>query len=392
MLPFQNLSRHPDFDEFANGLAEDILGALARFRLISVIARNSSSIYQGRDSPIRDIARELGVTYVLEGSVRKAGNRIRVATQLIETSTETHLWAETYDQDFTDPFILQDTLTHAIVSSIEPVLVDHENKSGRPARLDADREGMNLLKAAGWHLYRFRKEDNARAIELLDQAIVENPNAYRRYQALSVGHMWDLTFGWTHDPVDSTRRAVATSEKSLELNDADAWNHAVFGWALVYAGEFERGMAELERTVELHPNSMVSCGVSAWVLGHSCEAEQAIAAMERSISLTPQGPFVFQFLIGGALSHFWLGHYEEAAALGAKAVLRRSNSPGAHIVMAASYAQADSPAKATEVLEKLGRHLPQVSIEWVRQFVPIRETENRDALLEGLRRAGMPEA
>src|SRR5262249_44056187 len=259
VLPFDVFGREPDLEAITAGLIEDIITAMARFRLVSVISRHSTLAYKDRIVEVRELGREIGATYVLAGSLRRSGERVRATAQLIETETGRELWAERYDRSLADQFAIQDELTQAIVAAIEHVLVAAEHRRGIASGLGEERI---LNQKAGWHLFRFTREDNAKAIALLRQAIAENPHADRRYQGLALALGLDLAFGWAERPEETIAAMVAAAERGVSLNEHDAWNHAPLSWSLVFARQFERAIAELGRMIELNPNSGVSYGVS----------------------------------------------------------------------------------------------------------------------------------
>jgi adenylate cyclase len=277
--------------------------------LVSIIARNSTFAYRGQQVDIRRAAAELGADYILEGSVRRSGDTLRVSAQLIDAVDGAHLWAQRYDHRLEGLFAVQDLITQAIVAGIEQPLVTAENRHGAP---DPAGSTTDVIKAAGWYLFRFDRASNDRAISLLLNALAENPAAYRRHQALAMGYCWQMAFGWTAEPCEVAKRALAASEAAICLNDEDAWNHCVLGWSAVYCDQFDRGVAALNRAVQINPHSAVTHGVRAWVLAHASDSEGAIDSFATTARLGLQHPFIFMHATGAAWAHFAREAWEEA--------------------------------------------------------------------------------
>lgn len=388
VLPFDVFGRDGDLETIADGLVEDIVTGMARFHLVSVISRHSTLAYKERSVGMRQIGREIGATYVLAGSLRRSGERMRATAQLIETETGRELWAERYDRGLPDHFAVQDELTQAILAAIEHVLVAAEHRRG----LASDRsEARSLNQKAGWHLFRFTREDSATAIELLRRSIAENPHADRRYQGLALALGLDLTFGWADRPEETVAEMVAAAERGVSLGEHDAWNHAPLSWGLAFARQFDRASAELRRMVELNPNSGVSYGVSALVLGYGGDAEAALDALDRTRRMAPQAPFMFNYLVGGALALYRLGRYGDAAEMAESAALRRPNYFQPPLLLAAALASAGEAARARAALAAALRLAPAMSVAWLTPLIPLRETADFAHLIDGLRRAGWDE-
>jgi TolB-like protein/class 3 adenylate cyclase len=388
VLPF-NIFGNDDQSEFlADGLVEDILTALARFKLVSIIARNSTFAYRGQGIDVRRAGIELGATYILEGSVRRSGDTVRITAQLIDATSGGHLWAERYDRNLASVFEVQSEVAQAIVAGIEQPLVSAENRRGT-----ADHAGSStdVVKAAGWQSFRFDRASNDTAIAMLLNAVSENPGAYRRQQALAMGYCWRMAFGWADDPLDCASRALAASEAALRLNDEDAWNYCVLGWSAVYCRQFETGRAALHRAVQINPNSGVTYGVNAWVLGHLGDTEQALESFGVTHRLAPQHPFIFMHMTGAAWAHFACERWNEAAEYAETAALRRPNCFSPLVVTAAIGGLRDDPSSGRRATDAIGKLVPNFSIRWLTGFLPLRQSETFDRACEGLRAAGVVE-
>jgi adenylate cyclase len=386
VLPFIVFGNDPEAEVLADGLVEDILTALARFRLVSIIARNSTFAYRGQQVDIRRVAAALGADYVLEGSVRRSGSNLRISAQLINAADGAHLWAERYDNRLEEVFAVQDAIAQAIVAGVEPPLVTAENRRGAP---DPAGSTADVIKAAGWYLFRFDRASNDKAISLLMSAVAENPSAYRRHQALAMGYCWQMAFGWTEKPGETAGRAVAAAEAAIRLNDEDAWNHCVLGWSAVYCDQFDRGIAALERAVEINPHSAVTHGVRAWVLGHAGDSKGAIDAYATTARLGFQHPFIFMHATAAAWAHFAREAWEEAALHAEIAALRRPNCFSPLVVLASITGLQGDRDAGTQRVETIRRLIPQFTLAWLQGFLHLRPTQLRDQVYEGLKAVGV---
>lgn len=387
VLPFANFTSDPEMEFLADGLVEDLLTSLQRFRLVNVNSRTSSFKFKGQDMDFGRVASETGADFIVEGSVRRAGNMVRVTAQLIAAESDRHLWADRFDGSMDDPLRLQADMATAINAAIEPVLVESINASGRDPTGALDHR--NALRRAGWHLYRFTQADNARAIDLLEQAIRENPNADRRYQALAMGHLWDATFCWTRDVKASIRRAVNAAETAVSINGSDAWNLVMLGWARVFQGEPAMAIATVDRAIELNVDSGVPHGVKAWVAAHVGDADAAIKSFDRVLKLTPQDPFMFQYLVGGSLAHYQNGEYAECLHAAESAILRRPNSVMASVLKIACHEHTGNSSAAQFEAARLHDQLPGMTAAQLREYLPVAQPEMRDQLIGRLERAGL---
>ncbi|MCW5738392.1 MAG: winged helix-turn-helix domain-containing protein, partial [Enhydrobacter sp.] len=333
------------------GLVDAIMTGLARFRLVAAVARDAD---------------DKTATYTLTGAVQRAGETVRISARLIDRHDGAPLWAERYDRRLDGSFAVQDEIAQAIVAGIEQPLVAAENRRGAP---DPTGATADVIKAAGWHLFRFDRASNDIAIALLDAAVRENPGAYRRQQALSMGHCWRMAFGWTDAPAETAAAAVAAAavaaaEAAVRLNDEDAWNFCVLGWAAVYDHQFGRGLEALERAVALNPNSGVTHGVRSWVCGHAGDPADALRSFGWARRLAPLHPFIFMHTTGAAWAEAALGHWREAEALAETAVLRRPNCFSPLAARAAVRALAGDEPGARAAIADLRRVVPEFTLDW----------------------------
>jgi adenylate cyclase len=253
VLPFANMSGDAEQEYFADGMVEDVTTALSRFRNLFVIARNSSFAYKGKSVDIKQIGRDLGVRYVLEGSVRKAGNRVRITAQLIEAATGAHLWAERYDRDLADAFAVQDEITGSVVGAIEPELrrVEQQRAARKsPETMDTWDHYMRGM----WRFHQFNPEDNAKAERLMRQSIELDPGFGPGYSALSRVFTQRILFEWSEDLDGDRRASFAAARRAVELDEKDPYAHYALAWASLLLREHEDAIAEAQKSIDLTPN------------------------------------------------------------------------------------------------------------------------------------------
>lgn len=359
----------PDDDGAAalgGGLVDAIMVGLARFRLVAAVTRDTD---------------DKTATYTLTGAVQRAGETVRISARLIDRHDGAPLWAEHYDRRLDGSFAVQDEIAQAIVAGIEQPLVAAENRRGAP---DPTGATADVIKAAGWHLFRFDRASNDTAIALLEAAVQENPGAYRRQQALSMGHCWRMAFGWTDAPADTAAAAVAAAEAAVRLNDEDTWNFCVLGWAAVYDRQFDRGLEALDRAVALNPNSGVTHGVRNWVCAHAGDPADALRSFDWAKRLAPLHPFIFMHMTAAAWAEAALGRWPEAEALAETAVLRRPNCFSPLAARAAIRALGGDEPGARAAMADLRRVVPGFTPDWWRPFLPLRSTALLDRACEAL--------
>jgi len=391
VLPFINMSGDPEQEYFSDGITEDIITELSRFRSLFVIARNSSFTYKGRAAKVQDIGRDLGVQYVVEGSVRRPGNRVRVTAQLVEAASGNHLWAERYDRDFEDIFAVQDDVTRTIVSTVAGRLDDVGAERARrkpPGNLAA----YDYLLRAYQHVHRWTRTDIAAARSLLEKALELDADSARSHAFLGMTYVADWTWGTAGD--EALDRAFASAQRAMALDDDDSWSHVLFGHVYMRRGQPEIALNYLEKAAALNPNDPIAVAIKGFVLELMGRHVEAVEWIEKAMRLDPFHPdWMFDVL---AFALYSSRRYEEAIA----AVKKMKEPPyWVHAKMAACYAQLEQPDVARGALAALEEAIererrdgnPGASIE-----VAIRRTQtyyksrdDRDHWLEGYRKAGM---
>lgn len=393
VLPFANLSSDPEQDYFVDGMVEDLIMALSRFRSFAVVARNSSFAYRGRTVDARQVTRELGVRYLLEGSVRRDGAQVRVAVRLIEGETGAHLWADHLDDRLEEVFDFQDRVTESVIGLIEPQLRQAEierSRRKRPENLDAyDLYLRALPLMQGARLVRL--EHFSQAIELLERAIVLDPGFAQALIHAAWAHELRLTRGGTApDGVDDAAEAIALVERALLADGNDAVVLVLGGIILITVkGDRERGLALIRRAVALNPNSLLVANVAGYAHFFCGNYDEAIASHSRFLQLGPGLPDAFWSLNGIARSHLAAGRPEEALVWGLRGLAASSGVDFGYCVVAAAYAHLGRAEEAEETLARALEIWPQLTIAGLlgRSGQP----DGRDRLLvEGLLKVGMP--
>lgn len=385
IMPFTNMSTDPEQDYFSAGITEDIITALSRVRQFPVIARNSTFTYKDQAVDIRSVARELGARYVMEGSVRKANNRVRVTAQLIDGETGNHLWADRYDRDLDDIFVLQDELTIAIVGAIEPEMGRAEQERVRrkpPENLDA----WDFYQRGMAHLHRRTKEDMEIARGYFRNAMSLDPRFAPAFAAYSRTFSFDILFGFSDGGRDDALRAARTAV-DLDLDHADG--HLALSTIHYLDNKFDEALLEVETTVRLNPSYAAAHHLLGTILAHSGRSEEALPYLHAAIRLSPRDAEIAPFHARVAMAQLYLGNHEEAAEWGGKAVrLPGVQWPG-HCAYVAALAHLDRIGEAKRALEALLAFRSDISQSFVRRQLPTIDDRDKDHMMAGLDKAGL---
>lgn len=387
VLPFVNMSGDAEQEYFADGLSEDIITALSRYRWFFVIARNSSFAFKGRAVDIKQVARELGVRYVLEGSVRKAGSRLRVTGQLIDAETGVHLWAERYDRDMADIFAIQDEITESVVGAIEPEILMGEGRRAvhKPtASLDA----YDCCMRGIWHHYQLTKEHIEEAIGWHRRAIALDPGFARAHMALTRALMSYCTFGYSDDVARDLAELEAAAARTIALDDRDPYCHYAVFTAHLAAGRLQPALAAAQRTIDLSPNFAFGHFALGWVRLYLGHFEEALDPLFRALRLSPSDPLGFFFNSKAALVHYHLGNLEEALHFAERALgVRRT-----HVVLTvlvACLGMLGRTAEARPLVVELDDLAPPDPENYWSLVHPYADPAHREQLMQGLRLAGV---
>jgi TolB-like protein/class 3 adenylate cyclase len=382
VLPFQNMSGDPEQEYFADGMVEEITTTLARIRWLFVIARNSSFTYKGQAVDIKQVGRELGVRYVLEGSVRKAGGRVRITAQLIDAQNDAHLWADRFDGSLEDVFDLQDQVAISVAGVIEPTLQAAE-MARSVERPTADLTAYDLYLRAYAIAFSWEKSATIRSLELLEQAIERDPD-YGSALAQAAARHFELHLnGWTNDPETSRRNGVELSRRALQAAGDDPNVLCNVAYILAYFGEeIDVAIALVDHGLKLNPSSARGWQWSGWLRAWAGEPDLAIKHFETSLRLNPREQRANP-LMGIGVAHFFAGRLEEARAALLRSLQEKPNWVPTHRFLASCYAHMGRLDEAREVIRKL-RALTNVLVPSAENW---RDPDHREFYLSGLRRA-----
>ncbi len=389
VLPFQNMSNDPEQDYFAEGIAEDVIIALSRFRALLVIARNSSFSFRNEAIGIKDIAKDLGARYVVEGSVRKAGDRVRVTAQLVEGRTETHVWAERYDRKLDDVFAVQDEITNAIVAGVAPHSLQAEIQ--RAAKLsDAALGAWDLVMRDRWHMGLFTKSNQENARGLLLQALEADPHNGEAHGLLAMNCLWSIPYNWADSVPDALATAAQAARRAIALDADDALAHAVLGVLFAFEKRYDDAIASCRRAVELNPNLALAHGLLCVVSGLTVEYDSVSAMLETALRLSPRDPDRPLWYAGAGMAAYEAERYDDVIRLGDLAIAANPNIPTAYRQRAAGLAMLGRIDEARRDIDRLRALMPGNSITEVRRQLPY-PAAAMERFVDGLRRAGLPE-
>lgn len=389
VLPFENMSGDPEQEYFADGLTEDLITGLSRQPWFFVIARNSTFTYKGKAVDVREVARQLGVRYVLEGSVRKSANKVRVTGQLIDAAQGTHLWAERYDRELLDIFALQDDITNNVIGSIEPQILaaEAERVSRKPPH---SFDAWDLVMRALPHLWRLSTEEHQQAQQLLRQAIDLDANYAHAYALLGWSYisMFNLD---TRRPIgEFTDRALDAGNKAVTLDDQEPWGHLVSGLGHARRRRPELAMTHLSKSVSLNPNFALGHAGLGYGLAVGGEPELGLESLELALRLSPRDPFLAIYApTVRYMALFALGRYEETLAVCRSTAERHPNHAGAWRLMTVSLGMLGRIDEAKAALARTRVLHPDLSCAHVENDTVYADPADRSRFLEGLRRAGL---
>ena len=391
VLPFENRSDDPDRLYFADAVVEQITAALARVRSFPVIARSATVRYRGQTVDPRAVAKELGVRYLLEGSVSRSGDRIRITTQLVDADLGVHIWAERYDGRIEDIFDLQDGITESVVAAIAPTIRAAEIQRARRKR-PQNLEAYDYVMRALPHVWALTAADSAEALRLTTEAIRLDPE-YALANALAAwSHAWQFVNDWTDSPEAARRKGLDLARAALKLDADDPTVLTMVGaTAMMLAHDLEMAAELIERALRLDPNSAWTWIRSGYVHAYSGDLETALVHFERAQRLSPFDPFNFNLYIGFALAHFVAGRYEQACDWAERGLRERPDLPWAYRVLAAAHPYLGNVERSLWAAAKLREINPRLSIARVMATLPLRPTDACNRYIDGLRRAGLPE-
>jgi adenylate cyclase len=388
VLPFDNLSADPEQEYFSDGITTDIITELSRLQSLRVIARSSAFTYKGQTINVADIGRDLGVRYVVGGSVQKAGGRLRVSVQVTDTRTGFDLWGERYDGSVDDLFAVQDEVTRRIVDTLAVQLSPEEQRNlGRAATRSF--EAYDLL-LQGQEQFRSRTpEGNQRAREDYRRAIELDPEFARAYSALAVAMTAAYWRGWTDAPNETLNHALALARKAVALDDQSPQAYWALGYALLYRKQYEDASKAVKRSIEVAPSYADGYALLALIDNYTGQYERAASLIQKAMDLNPYYTFDYPYNLGRAL--YGLGRYAKAAKALEKAVQKNQNAVPAHVFLAASYRQLGRQDDAEWEVEQCLMSAPETTLSQIANTLPFKDEAELERLLDDLRQAGLPE-
>jgi TolB-like protein/Tfp pilus assembly protein PilF len=392
VLPFTNLSGDPEQEYFADGMVEDIITGLSRFRSLFVIARYSSFTYKGKAVDVKQVGRELGVRYLLEGSVRKSANRVRIAGQLIDAASGTHLWADRFEGTIEDVFELQDQVTARVVWAIAPRLQQAEIERARRKPTESlDAYDLYLRGLANVH--KWTREGNEEGLRLFYQAVERDPDFSAAYAAAAMCFARRKSFGWFIDREQEAAEARRLARRAVQLGKDDANVLGFAGFALAYAArELDDSAALLGQALLINTNLAWGWGASGWVKVWLGEPDQAVECFAHAMRLNPIDPAIFGMQQGTAYAHFFADRYDEAITWAKIALRELPDNHSALRIGAASCALAGRDEEAKRLVARLLEIDPLLRISNLKNVLgPYRQPEHVAKYVDALRKAGLPE-
>ncbi|MGI9604538.1 MAG: adenylate/guanylate cyclase domain-containing protein [Acidimicrobiales bacterium] len=387
VLPFDNMSGDSEQEYFSDGIAEDLITSLSKLRWVFVIARNSTFTYKGTAVKVQDVGRELGVRYVLEGSVRRSGDRVRITAQLVETSTGNHLWAERYDRDLTDVFDVQDEITTRIVAELDPAILGHETHAAL-AKAPSSLQAWDRLLRGLWHVGRYRRESNLEARSEFERALELDPHYARALAWVSSTHVYDVMFNWTDDKAGALRQARTLAVEARSLDEKDPFCHVVVAAQCFWTRHLAEGRRAAERVIELDPNSFAGHYILGGLLNYLGDTEASVQMSERALQLSPNDPVVWHCMGSLAHANYNLKRYERAIDVADRAMAVRHGYLFGRIIRAAALAQLGRTEDAATALEEIRSRVPDFSAATF-DYYPFEVPGQREHLVDGLVRAGL---
>ena len=386
VLPFVNMTDDPRQESFCDGLSEEIITTLSKIPKLFVIARNSVFTYKGKPVKVQQVAEELGIQYVLEGSVRKAGEQLRITAQLTDALTGRHLWAERYDRSPKDIFNVQDEITTNIITALQVKLTEGEQArvfSKGSKNLDA----YTKIMEARYLSYQSTIEGNIRAKKLAEEAISLDPNYAPAYRALAMATIVDIWLGLSKNPQESLKKSIELYKKAIALDDSFAGGHTGLGYALMMARKYDEAISHVERGLELEPNSADVVYIYANVLLYLGRQEESLSFFQSAIRLNPKPPNTYSRHYAAALRD--VGRYEEAIAQLKKAIEREPRDIMSYIILTSTYSMAGREKEAQAAAAEVLKINPKFSLEQFAKIHPYKDPATKDRYIDSLRKAGL---
>ena len=388
VLPFANMSGDPEQEYFSEGITEDIITNLSRNRAFFVISRSASFTYKGSAVDIGKMATELGVRYVVEGSIRRAGNRVRITAQLIDAETGHHLWADRYDRELADVFAVQDEIAQRIAGAIAPGIISAEIRHAQHKDL-SQLDAWDRAMRAHWHIRRFTQTDLAEARRLLEEAVALDPANSMALADLAFARHFEAVFGWGDGPAESHARLGEAARKAVAADDGDAMAHTSLAIFDLFSGRHEEARRRMSRALDLDPNSMFARGYLGISYAFGGDYDAAFTNVEEAMRLSPRGPLLVIWHLAKGWAALLAGRDEEAVEFTTQAAEANPEFPDIYAVLASANGHLGRAGPARAALDELLRRMPGLTASDTRLDRPFARAADRERFLEGLRKAGM---
>jgi adenylate cyclase len=391
VLPFVNMSGSPEQEYFCDGITDQIITSLSMIPRLFVIARNSTFVYKGKAVKVQKVAEEMGVRFVLEGSIQRSEGRVRILVQLIDAIKGIHLWSERYDRDLKDLFVLQDEITRQIMTALQVKLTEGEYASGI-AESTSNLKALECYWRAAEHFFRFAKEDNAAARQWAQKAVELDPKFAGGWAQMGWTYLWDVNFGWSQSPVQSMKGALECAQKAIGLSDSCAKAYGLMGYINLLNRKFDEAIENGEKAVRINPNDPIMLSILAGIMHYNGKFDESIALVKNAMRLCPYYPAIF--LIQLSMSYFLAGRYEEALAA-SELMLARAHkgefSPFmAHTSLAEAYIGLGQDQKARAHAEEMLKINPNYSLADQRKSMYYyRDPSHLERHIDALRKAGL---
>jgi len=390
VLPFDNMSSLPDQDFLADGISEDIITALSKLHSLFVIARNSSFAFRGQQLDVREIGKRLGVRYIVEGSVRRSGNRARITAQLIDAVEDKHIWAERYDRDLADIFSVQDEVTLAIVQAVGLRLnLSEQQRALRkpPENLDA----WENYQRGMWHLFTYSPEECEAAHSFLNKAISLDPGFAAAHACLGYAHCLRVLHDISTGPARDIEFALKEGREAVRLDDREAYGYLTICRAKIFQQRYDEAISVIDQAISINPNLSLAHMIRGHALWHAGRPEEAVRSIDIAVRCSPHDPLLWVYLASKAIALVMLERFDEAITVSRTAQHNPNVAIYAHLGEVSALGHKNDEKGAVDAVMRARAVKPDLSVGYVNKALPVADPECREIFLGGLRKAGLPE-
>ncbi len=390
VLPFLNMSGDPEQVYFAEGISEDLIAEFSKFRSLFVISRNSTFSVKNRPADLKQLSARLGARYIVEGSVRRAGSRLRIAAQLVDALEDLHLWAGHFDRQLEDMFDVQDEVVRAIVSAIEPQLLSSErNRAMRkpPENLDA----WENYQRGSWHLFRYRREDRQLTLDLFMRAIELDPGFAPAHAGLSYAYYTHIILGSSPDAAADRDQALIAGKQAVNLDEYDPFAYVALARAYMLRTDHEAALIASDKAIRLNPSFALAHFGRGHCLWHQGRCAEAVSSIDEAMQLSPNDPMMWSFMASKAIALSLNGELDQAIVWSRQAQRQNNAAIFAHVGEVCALGLQDRREEAVDAVKRARTTMPDVSVSHLDKVLPITHAPSRETFLRGLRSSGLPE-